>query len=310
MKTQTRNTLLLVLCALIWGLAFVAQSAGASLAPFAFLACRSWLAVAFLWPLCHVFDALRRRQGAPSAPAPQPGRLLAVGGAVCGTLLFAASAAQQIGITLDPSTAKASFITAMYVVLVPVAGLALGRKSPAQLWACVALSVAGLYLLCMQGGFGGIRPSDGVLLLCAALFTLQIIAVDHFAPRLDGVRLSLAQFLTVAVESTAASLLCEKVALADIAGAALPVLYCGLLSSGVGYTLQIVGQRDLDPAIASLAMCLESVFGALGGWLLLGQGLSTREIAGCGLIFAAVVGAQLPLGRLLRRPARSPHGRG
>ena len=224
---------------------------------------------------------------------------------VCGTLLFAASAAQQIGITLNPSTAKASFITAMYVVLVPVAGLLFGRKSPAQIWACVVLSVAGLYLLCMQGGFGGVEASDGVLLLCAALFTFQIIAVDHFSPRLDGVRLSLVQFLVVAVESTAASLLTETVALADITANALPVLYCGLLSSGVGYTLQILGQRDLDPAIASLAMCLESVFGALGGWLLLSQSLSLRELAGCALIFAAVVGAQLPLGRLLRRPAGS-----
>ena len=314
MKVQTRNTLLLVLCALIWGLAFVAQSAGAALAPFAFLACRSWLAVAFLWPLAHVFDAVRRRRGEPAGrPGGPAARLLLVGGCICGTLLFAASAAQQIGITLNPSTAKASFITAMYVVLVPVAGLAFGRRSPAQIWGCVALSVAGLYLLCMQGGFGGIEASDGILLLCAALFTFQIMAVDHFAPRLDGVRLSLVQFLVVAVESTAASLLTETVAPADIAANALPVLYCGLLSSGVGYTLQIVGQRDLDPAIASLAMCLESVFGALGGWLLLHQSLSLREAAGCALIFAAVVGAQLPLGRLFRarRPARSGEsGRG
>ena len=308
MRTQTRNTLLLVLCALIWGLAFVAQSAGASLAPFAFLACRSWLAVAFLWGLCRVLDKARLR--VPSAPpSPDERRLLLRGGAVCGTLLFAASAAQQIGITLDPSTAKASFITAMYVVLVPVAGLLLGRKSPPQIWLCVVLSVAGLYLLCMTGGFGSVGASDGVLLLCAALFTFQIMAVDHYAPRLDGVRLSLVQFLVVAVESTAASLLTEQVALADIAGSALPVLYCGLLSSGVGYTLQIVGQKDLDPAIASLAMCLESVFGALGGWLLLSQSLSGRELAGCALIFAAVVGAQLPLDRLLgRRPAKQRHG--
>lgn len=309
MKVQTRNTLLLVLCALIWGLAFVAQSAGSTLAPFAFLACRSWLAIVFLWPLCRVFDAVHRRRGEPAGPPRgEARRVLLRGGLICGTFLFAASAAQQIGITLNPSTAKASFITAMYVVLVPVVGLLFGRKSPAQIWGCVVLSVAGLYLLCMQGGFGGVELSDGILLLCAVLFTFQIVSVDHFSPQVDGVRLSMLQFLVVAVESTIASFLTETVTLADITGAALPVLYCGILSSGVGYTLQILGQRDLNPAIASLAMCLESVFGALGGWLLLSQSLSVRELWGCALIFAAVVGAQLPLGRLIRRPARSSRG--
>ena len=233
MKTQTRNTLLLVLCALIWGLAFVAQSAGAALAPFAFLACRSWLAVAFLWPLSHVFDAVRRRKGGPAAPA-AGGRLLLAGGVVCGTLLFAASAAQQIGITLNPSTAKASFITAMYVVLVPVAGLLFGRKSPAQIWACVVLSVAGLYLLCMQGGFGASRPATASCCCARPCSPSRSSRWTTSPPRLDGVRLSLVQFLVVAVESTAASLLTETVALADITANALPVLYCGLLSSGVG----------------------------------------------------------------------------
>ena len=298
MKVQTRNTLLLVLCALIWGLAFVAQSAGATLAPFAFLASRSWLAVVVLWPVCHLFDAIHRRRGEPAgAPRGDARRLLIRGGVICGTLLFAASAAQQIGITLNPSTAKASFITAMYVVLVPVAGLLFGRKSPVQIWGCVVLSVAGLYLLCMQDGFGGVEASDGILM-----------AVDHFSPQVDGVRLSMLQFFVVAIESTIASFLTETVTLADLTGAALPVIYCGVLSSGVGYTLQILGQRDLNPAIASLAMCLESVFGALGGWVLLSQSLSVRELAGCILIFAAVVGAQLPLGRLVRRPAHTGHG--
>ncbi len=307
MKTQMRNTALLVLCALIWGFAFVAQSAGATLAPFTFLACRSWLAVAALLPACYGFDAVHRRRGEPFGwPQDRAGRrLLAVGGAVCGSFLFAASAAQQIGITINPSTAKAGFITAMYVVLVPVAGLLFGRKCPARLWGCVALSVAGLYLLCMQGGFGSVEASDLVLLGCALLFAFQIMAVDRYSPRLDGVRLSLAQFFVVAVESTAAALLLETAGLADIAAAALPLLYCGLLSSGVAYTLQIVGQKDLDPAIASLAMCLESVFGAVGGWLLLGQSLSAREIAGCALLFAAVVAAQLPLGRWLGGAGRA-----
>ena len=272
MKVQTRNTILLVFCALIWGLAFVAQSAGSTLAPFAFLASRSWLAVIVLWPVCHIFDAVHRRRGEPaSAPQGEARRTLIRGGAICGTLLFAASAAQQIGITLNPSTAKASFITAMYVVLVPVAGLLFGRKSPVQIWGCVVLSVAGAVPAVHEGWLrrrGGQRRH---LLLCAVLFTFQIMGVDHFSPQVDGVRLSMLQFFVVAVESTIASLLTETVTLADLTGAALPVAYCGVLSSGVAYTLQILGQRDLNPAIASLAMCLESVFGALGGWLLLSQ---------------------------------------
>lgn len=303
MKTQMRNTLLLVLGALIWGMAFVAQSVGAGLGAYTFLACRSWLAVLVLYPTMLGFDAVRRRRGAAWGwPKDKAGRRrLLAGGGVCGTFLFFASAAQQIGITLDPSTAKASFITAMYVVLVPVVSLAFGRRNSAQLWVSVAVSVAGLYLLCMQNGFGSIRQSDGVLMLCALLFSFQIMAVDHYSPRLDGVRLSLMQFVVTALWSTAAALLFETPTAADIAANALPLLYCGVLSSGVGYTLQIVGQKGLNPAIASLAMCLESVFGAVGGWLLLDQSLSARELVGCTLIFAAVVLAQLPVGDWLRR---------
>lgn len=303
MKMQMRNTLLLVLGALIWGMAFVAQSVGAGLGAYTFLACRSWLAVLVLYPTILGFDAVRRRRGAACGwPKDKAGRrLLAVGGAVCGTFLFFASAAQQIAITIDSSTAKASFITAMYVVLVPVISLAFGRRNGAQLWVSVAISVAGLYLLCMQDGFGSVRQSDCILLLCALLFAFQIMAVDHYSPMLDGVRLSFMQFVVTALWSTAAALLFETPTAADILANALPLLYCGVLSSGVGYTLQIVGQKGLNPSVASLAMCLESVFGAVGGWLLLDQSLSVRELLGCVLIFAAVVLAQLPVGSWLRR---------
>lgn len=302
MKTQMRNTLLLVLCALIWGMAFVAQSVGSGLGAYTFLACRSWLAVLVLCPTVKGFDAVRRRRGEawgwPREKADR--RRLLVGGGACGTLLFLASAAQQIAITLDPSTAKASFITAMYVVLVPLVSLAFGRRNGAQLWGSVAVSVAGLYLLCMQNGFGSVRKSDGILMLCALLFSFQIMAVDHYSPRLDGVRLSLMQFVAAALWSTAAAFAFETPTAAEIAANALPLLYCGILSSGVAYTLQILGQKGLNPAVASLAMCLESVFGAVGGWLLLDQSLSARELLGCVLIFAAVVLAQLPVGSWLR----------
>ena len=302
MNTQTKNSLLLLLCSFIWGTAFVAQSAGSGMGAYSFLAGRSWLAVLVLIPTMLMFDAVnRRRTGTDGRPKTESEKKqLVVAGFVCGTFLFAASAAQQIGITINPSTAKAGFLTAMYVVLVPVFGLFLGRKGSAQLWVSMVIAVLGLYLLCMKNGFTGIESSDWILLSCAVLFSFQIMAVDHFSPRMDGVRLSLAEFLVVSVESTVAAFLFETPTAAEFAANALPILYCGVLSSGVAYTLQILGQRDLNPAIASLIMCLESVFSALGGWMLLHQNLSAREVFGCVLIFAAVVLAQLPLEMLHR----------
>ena len=305
MTNQTKNSMLLMLCAMIWGTAFVAQSAGSGMGAFSFLAGRSWMAVLVLIPTVKAFDALHRRQGKPDGKPKTAAerKLLLKAGLVCGTLLFLASAAQQLGITLDPSTAKAGFLTAMYVVLVPVFGLFLGRKGSAQLWVSMAIAVVGLYLLCMKDGFGSIQSSDWLLLLCAVLFSFQIMAVDHFSPQMDGVRLSLVEFFVVSVESTVAAFLFEQPSMAEFVTFAGPILYCGIMSSGVGYTLQILGQRDLNPAVASLIMCLESVFSALGGWLLLHQNLSIREYSGCVLLFAAVVLAQLPLGRLMRSKA-------
>ena len=188
----------------------------------------------------------------------------------------------------------------MYVVLVPVFGLFLGRRGSARLWLSMVIAVGGLYLLCMKNGFGGIEASDWILLSCAVLFSFQIMTVDHFSPQVDGVRLSLLEFLVTAIESTLAAFLFETPTLADFAANAWPIVFCGVFSSGVAYTLQILGQKDLNPAIASLIMCLESVFSALGGWMLLHQNLSAREVFGCVLIFAAVVLAQLPL-EMLRR---------
>ena len=212
----------------------------------------------------------------------------------CGIALFAASAAQQMGIGTT-STAKAGFLTALYVVIVPVLGLFAGRRPGAKLWVCVAVSVAGLYLLCMAGRDTlSLTGGEWQLLLCALLFSIQIVLVGHFGPQLDGVQLSFAEFLTTSVLSTIFMFIFESPDPAQLAGAAVSILYCGILSSGVGYTLQIIGQKDLDPTIASLAMCLESVFSALAGWLVLRQTLTTVETLGCCLMFAAIVGAQLP----------------
>ena len=279
--------------------AFVAQSAGSGMGAYSFLAGRSWLAVLVLIPTVFAFDAVRKKQGQPYGwPKEKSERkTLLAAGLVCGTFLFAASAAQQIGITINPSTAKAAFLTAMYVVLVPVFGLFLGRKGSAQLWVSMVIAVAGLYMLCMKNGFGGVETSDWILFSCAVLFSFQIMSIDHFSPLVDGVRLSLIQFIVVAVESSAAALIFETPTLAEYGANFLPVVYCGVMSSGAGYTLQILGQKELNPAIASLIMCLESVFSAIGGWLILHQSLSAREGIGCALIFTAVVLAQLPLGK-------------
>lgn len=307
MSKQTSHTLMLVCGAFIWGTAFVAQSMGAGMGAYTFLACRSWLAVAVLIPTIWGFDAAARRAGRPTGRpvTRQQKRTLWKGGFWMGTFLFAASAAQQIAITINPSTAKASFITAMYVVMVPLTGIFLGRRCGPQVWVSVALAVTGLYLLCMKNGFGGVERSDWLLLLGAVLFTCQILAIDHFSPLVDGVRLSALEFLFTSVWSTVFMLLFEQPSWAEVQANLLPIVYCGVLSSGVAYTLQILGQEGLHPAIASIAMCLESVFGALGGWVILHQTLSLREMVGCAVIFAAVVLAQLPLEQLRGRRARS-----
>lgn len=291
---QLRNTLLLVFAALLWGTAFVAQSVGSSyMGPYTFLASRSWLACAFLLGLMAVRRVGQHRKGV-RLPFWLHRRTLALGGTLCGVVLFAASAAQQMGIGTT-STAKAGFMTALYVVLVPVCGIFLGKRSGVKLWVCVAVSVVGLYLLCLAGRDTlGLTGGEWQLLLCAVLFTLQILLVNHFSPRLDGVQLSFAQFFIVSVLSTVCMFVFEQPTPQQFAGAAVSVLYCGIMSSGVAYTLQIIGQRELDPTIASLAMCLESVFSALAGGLLLGQTLSDAELAGCVLMFGAIVASQLP----------------
>ena len=226
--------------------------------------------------------------------------MLVKGGIFCGAALFAASAAQQMGIGTT-STAKAGFMTALYVVLVPVTSIFFGRRPGVKLWGCVVVSVVGLYLLCLAGRDTlSLTGGEWQLLLCAALFTLQIMLVNHFSPQLDGIQLSFMQFLVVAVLSTVFMFAFETPTVEQFRGAAVSIAYCGIMSSGVAYTLQILGQRDLNPAIASLIMCLESVFSALGGWMLLHQNLSAREVFGCVLIFAAVVLAQLPLEMLHR----------
>lgn len=291
---QLRNTLLLMACSFIWGTAFVAQSVGGGyMGAYTFLAGRSWLACVFLLGLMGARRANQRRKGV-RVPFFLQRKTLAVGGLCCGTALFAASVAQQMGIP-GTTTAKAGFLTALYVVLVPVCGIFAGRRPDAKLCCCVAASVAGLYLLCLAGHDSlALTGGEWQLLGCAFLFATQILLVDHFSPKLDGIQLSFAQFLMVAVLSTIFMFVFEAPTIDQFRGAAVSIAYCGIMSSGVAFTLQIVAQRDLDPTIASLAMCLESVFSALAGWLILGETLSATELCGCALMFGAIVASQLP----------------
>ncbi len=290
-RRTLRGNLMLLLTALVWGLGFVAQSAGMDyVGPFTFLAARSYLGSLVLLPVM----ALTSRKIPGEPPAPGEGKTLLLGGILCGTALFVASALQQIGIQ-ETTAGKAGFLTAMYIVLVPVLGLFLGRKAGARVWVAVALALAGMYFLCLYGtGLGRINRGDLLEMACALGFTVHILVIDRYSGNVDGVKMSCIQFLVCGLLSTVCMLLLEEPSWKDLLGAWLPIVYAGVISSGVGYTLQVVAQKDTEPTVASLLLSLESVFSLIAGWLLLGQAMSGRELLGCGLMFAGIIWVQLP----------------
>ena len=298
---------LLFLAALIWGTTFVAQSIGADVVgPFTYLAGRSWIAVAFLTPVVHGMDRFFDRRGIDNRRPrnPKERRYLIAAGCLSGFMLCSASAAQQIGIAYTTAS-KAGFITALYVVIVPLLSIVLGKRPSRQLWFCVLLALAGMYLLCMTRDSLHLERGDVWELLCAFLFAVEILIVYHYSSRVDAVRLSRMQFLMMAVLSTVVMLLTEQPTIENLRAGLGAMLYAGILSSGIAYTLQIFGQEGVNPALASLVMSLESVFSALSGWLILGERLSLRELTGCVLMFAAIVLAQLDLKPLRRKdPSR------
>lgn len=290
------SLLALFLAAFIWGIAFVAQTESSDrLPPFTISFLRSFIAAVFLFAVILVRDAFsKKRLAGPERR--KAGKAHIVGGFFCGAALFIASNLQQFGIGLYPEGAAASsragFITALYVVLVPVAGLLLFRRRPhALVWFGVAGAVAGMYLLFFSEGIGSFYIADIVVLLCAVVFCAHILVIDHFSA-LDGVKMSCIQFFFVGVASLICALIFEDIDPAAIKGAILPILYLGIMSSGVAYTLQIVGQKNADPALASMILSLESVFAALGGFFLRDEVLSTPELLGCGLVFASIILAQ------------------
>lgn len=290
-KSSLRASLLLLLTAMIWGVAFVAQDVAAdSIGTFTFNGSRMLLAALALLPVVAFTD--RHSEVPLRTMSATQSKTLLTGGVLCGTMLAVGCALQQAGITLGTSAGKAGFISALYIVMVPIGGMLFGRRPGKTIWLAIAFCVAGLYLLCLRGGLS-IDPGDGLLMLSALGFTAQILAVDHFSSRTDCVKLSFLQFLTCAVVCILLALIFENPSWDSLRQGLIPVLYAGLLSGAVGYTLQIIGQRDADPTVASLLMSLESVFAVVAGWLILGDALSLRELMGCVLMMGGILIAQL-----------------
>lgn len=290
-KFVLRQSALLFLTAAIWGVAFVAQSAGmAYIGPFTYNGVRSILGGLVLLPCIGFLD--RIKDGGEHAGEAKAGKQLFVGGLCCGLILFAASSFQQLGIQYT-SVGKAGFITAMYILLVPIMGLFIHKKVGLKVWIGVVFAVCGLYLLCMRGGLK-LEKGDAMVLVCAVIFSLHILVIDYFSPRVDGVRMACIQFWVCGILSMVFAFVLETPRPDSILAAWKPVCYGGIMSCGVAYTLQIVGQKDMNPTVASLILSLESVVSVIAGFLILHQTMSRRELLGCCLMVVAIVLAQLP----------------
>ena len=288
---KIRGIIMLSICAMMWGSAFAAQDVGMELTgPFTFGAVRYLVGGLILIPLVLLIRKL-------DPPVPEKkkevNRSTVIAGIVCGSVLFISSSLQQVGMAMGVDSGKAGFLTAMYIVIVPVIGIFMKRKPPVLVWAAVAISLVGMYFLCINGKVSSITLGDILTILCAVCFSVHIIAIDRFSQSARGVELSCIQFFVCSVLSAPFMFVLERPSVGEVWSAILPILYCGVFSCGVAYTLQIITQKHLSAAIAALVMSLESVFAALTGWVLLGQRLSGREFTGCALIFAAVVIAQL-----------------
>ncbi len=315
---QLRGSLMLFGAAFIWGFAFVAQRIGMDhVGPFTFNAVRNLIGAAVLVPCIAIIKQVQKKQAGGNGNTQAPDlqeqdkhaagtgsitengawlnadrKMLLQGGLVTGFFLCIASNLQQAGIKYT-SVGKAGFITALYIVLVPLLGIFLKKRIGWKVWASVGLAIIGLYLLCMSEELT-IGKGDILMLLCALAFAFQILSIDHYAQKTDVVMLACLEFLVCGLLTTVLMFLFEKPTVNAIIRAGIPILYAGVLSCGVAYTLQIIGQKDLPPTIASLIMSLESVISALAGWLILHQSLSVKELSGCVIMFAAIILAQLP----------------
>ena len=293
----SKNFILLFITAVIWGVAFVAQSAGMDyVGPDTFNAVRCLLGGIVLIPCVFFLTRSAKKEQkkdgtASKMPVMDRPKDLLIGGLICGFMMFVSTTLQQVGIAYT-TVAKAGFITALYIIIVPILGIFLKRKAGLKIWISVVIALVGLYLLCMKGSLS-LSKGDFLILICSICFAIHIMVVDHFTEKVSGTKLSCIQFLFAGALSSVLMFLFEEPHWADIGAAWLPICYAGILSCGVAYTFQIIGQRGTDPTIASLILSLESVVSVLAGWILLGETLSPREILGCVLMFGAIILAQI-----------------
>ena len=287
-KTNYKSLLLLLLAAIIWGIAFVAQTVGMDyVRPFTFNGVRCLLGAVVLLPVIYLFD----KKKTVEEKEKEDKKALWIGGILCGLCLCTASSLQQIGLQYT-TAGKAGFLTALYIILVPIFGLFFKKKCSPFVIGSIVLATVGLYLLSIKEGFY-IEKGDIYVMICAVIFSLHILTIDYFSPKCDGVKLSCVQFLVSGVIATAVALVIERPEWSQIMAAWLPIAYAGILSCGVAYTLQIIGQKGMNPTVASLVLSLESVVSVLAGWVLLKQSLSARELVGCVIMFIAIILAQL-----------------
>lgn len=299
------NVLFLFMGAIIWGFGFIAQRLGNQhIGPFTFNGIRFLMGAITVSPLLFIARQKEKRAGVKEKTLnPQPRRTWLIASLVCGLALFAASSFQQIGL-IDTEAGKAGFITALYIILVPLVGLFLGKKVSWQVWIALALAVGGLYLLMVKGDFK-VASSDIIILIGAFLWALHILSVDHFTQKLDGIRLAFGQFLVCGALAVSVALVREPITVEGLKEALYPLLFSGIVVAGIAFTFQVLGQRGTNPTIAALVMSLEAVFAVLGGILFLSELMSVQEWLGCGLMLIALVLAQVKLPKIKRKPPQS-----
>lgn len=290
--SNIKGNIILMLTAFIWGTAFVAQSVGMDyVGPFTFIASRYIIGGIFLIPCIFILDKVNKDDRKQKSKSNN--KTLITGGCLCGAALFVASSFQQVGIQYT-TVGKSGFITALYIIIVPMIGLLFKRKVSLRIWVSAFISLIGLYLLSINESFS-ISRGDFLILICAFCFSIHILVIDKYSNLVDGVRMSCIQFFVAGLLGIISMIIFEKPQINDILAAYNPILYAGIMSSGVAYTFQIIGQKYTSPVLATLIMSLESVFAALSGWFILGEVLSVKEFIGCILVFTAIILAQIPV---------------